>query len=252
MSRILAIESSHDACSVALWIDGQVKELFEEASRSHAQRLLPMVDSILADAQFSLSALDAIAFSRGPGSFTGLRIAAGITQGLAFGADLPVIPVSTLETLALALNPSDPRYCAVAIDARMDEVYFASYIVSPSGLIEIEHETLMAVDQLCLPGEHHCQQAIKQLHDTAGATLTSLQQHWHCIGTGWQLLPQSQCPWLLNPEVASLELSLNQPRAEYVARLASHLWTAGRVASVEDAQPVYLRGTAGWKKRDQQ
>lgn len=252
MSRILAIESSHDACSVALWIDGQMKELFEQTPRSHAQRLLPMVDGLLADAGLTLRQLDAIAFSRGPGSFTGLRIAAGVTQGLAFGADLPVIPVSTLQTLATALKSPVAQYCAVAIDARMDEAYFAAYIVSPSGLIEVAGEQIVPVMKLSLPDAAQCYQAGKLLAKTEGTVSSPLDSHWHCVGSGWQLLPQAQSPWIIDKQAASLKPSVLQPRAEDVAQLASRLWSEGKYVSADQAQPVYLRGTGAWKKRDQQ
>lgn len=249
MSRILAIESSHDACSVALWIDGQLNEILEQAPRSHAQRILPMVHELLAAAQLSLPQLDAIAYSRGPGSFTGLRIAAGVTQGLAFGADLPVISVSTLQTMAAAFNPPQPSYCAVAVDARMNEVYFACYVVSGAELIELETEQILAVEQLSLP---ECHQLVNPLSDTAVVSPLP-DERWQCIGSGWPLLPQARRPWLTDSNKSVFyDEALNQPRAEYVARLASKLWSEGKVLAAEDAQPVYLRGTGAWKKRQQQ
>ena len=127
MNNILALDSSTDACSVALSIDGVLTSRFEIATQSHTQRLLPMVEELLAEQQLALADLDALAFSRGPGSFTGLRICIGIIQGLAYGANLPVIPVSTLEAMAMGFyraNRSINEPLLVALDARMDEVYW--------------------------------------------------------------------------------------------------------------------------------
>ena len=130
MNNILALDSSTDACAVALSVNGVLTSRFEIATQSHTQRLLPMVEELLAEQRLALADLDALAFGRGPGSFTGLRICTGIIQGLAYGANLPVIPVSTLEAMALGFyraNPSMNAPLLVALDARMDEVYWALY-----------------------------------------------------------------------------------------------------------------------------
>ena len=128
MTRILALDTSGSACSVALWSDAGLLIGHEEtAQRQHTQRLLPMIKSLLLEADVNLSSLDAIAYGRGPGSFTGIRIAAGVAQGLAFGIDCPVIPVSTLAALALRMyQPSETAQPAFAccLDARMGEVYW--------------------------------------------------------------------------------------------------------------------------------
>lgn len=99
-TRILALDTATEACSVALWNDGEIHSLFEVCPREHTQRVLPMVQQLLADQGITLNQLDALAFARGPGSFTGVRIGIGIAQGLALGAGLPMLGVSTLATLA--------------------------------------------------------------------------------------------------------------------------------------------------------
>ena len=120
MADILAIESSNEACSVALRAGDSVIERFEHAPMKHAELLLPMVQSVLDESDRALASLDAIAFGRGPGSFTSLRIGIGVVQGLAWGAGLPVVPVSSLAAIAdQALAPDDDRRVWVAMDARM-------------------------------------------------------------------------------------------------------------------------------------
>ena len=124
--RILAIDTATEACSVALWNDGTIKAHFELCPREHTQRILPMVEEILAAGDLTLTDIDALAFGRGPGSFTGVRIGIGIAQGLALGANLPMIGVSTLATMAQgAWRKNGATRVLAAIDARMGEVYWA-------------------------------------------------------------------------------------------------------------------------------
>lgn len=122
--KILALDTSTEYCSAALWIDGEERQCLEHAGQRHSQLLLPMVDRLLGEGGLTLRGLDAIAAAVGPGSFTGLRIATAVGQGLAFGAELPVVPVGTLEALA---EGSESVEVATALDARMGEVYFAAY-----------------------------------------------------------------------------------------------------------------------------
>jgi tRNA threonylcarbamoyladenosine biosynthesis protein TsaB len=130
---ILALDTSTEACSVALWADGAVTERFELGSQ-HSERILPMTQEALAEAGVALTQIDAVAFGRGPGSFTGLRICAGVAQGLAFGADVPVLPVSSLAALAQGIEA--PGVLA-AFDARMDQLYWGAYVRNARGLVEL-------------------------------------------------------------------------------------------------------------------
>ncbi len=128
MTTLLALDTATEACSVALLHDGKVLSHYEVIPRLHAQRLLPMVQTLLGEAGVALSAVDAIAFGRGPGAFTGVRIAIGVVQGLAFALQRPVLPVSTLATIAQrAWREHGAAQVAAAIDARMDEVYWGCY-----------------------------------------------------------------------------------------------------------------------------
>src|SRR5512143_4123979 len=129
--KLLALESSSDRCSVALWCDGARSSRCSDGARTHSELMLPFVDSLLAEAGLRVSSLDAIAFGAGPGGFTGLRLACGVAQGLALAADLPVIGVSSLEALALGCGA---RQAYVCVDARMNEVYCAAYRVEGEGV----------------------------------------------------------------------------------------------------------------------
>ena len=122
--RVLALDTSTEYCSVALWQDGAVAERCELAGQKHSELLIAMLDALLKDAGFEIKDIDGIAFGKGPGSFTGVRIACGATQGLALGSNLPVAGVCTLQALAEASGK--PRVIA-ALDARMGEIYHAAY-----------------------------------------------------------------------------------------------------------------------------
>ena len=133
--KLLAIETATESCSVALSVHGELLSRSELAPRGHADLLLPWVTELLAEAELKITGLDAIAFSRGPGSFTSLRIGIGVTQGLAWGADLPVVPVSSLQSTAQSAAAHGVTSAIVALDARMNEVYCGSFQQDESGLM---------------------------------------------------------------------------------------------------------------------
>ena len=228
MSLILALDSSTDACSVALNADGKLSARFELAAKSHTQRLLPMVDEVLQSNGHQLADLDAIAFGRGPGSFTGLRICMGIVQGLAFGAQLPVIPVSTLEAMALGYYRTYPEAALpvlVALDARMDEVYWGLFARSGDSVAPLSNEFVMKPELL-----------------SEQDVIQSLAGQFIAVGPGWHY-PAMQ---LLAPSTIVMDA---QPKAEDMALIAAQVWSAGGAIDVLDAQPVYLRDTISWQKR---
>ena len=212
--RLLAIEASFSCCSVALAADGQLRQRESAQPRGHADRLLPWVDELLAEAQMPLSRLDAIAFSRGPGSFTSLRIGVGVAQGLAWGADLPVVPVSSLAALADALDPRPGGEVLVAMDARMGEVYSASFRLDEQGLE-------------CLGAEQLLDPADVRAPDGA----------WTAAGNGFERFDALRT---LAASAASVHAAA-RPDAAAVARLAQAWLAQHDPLPAEQAQPVYLR-----------
>lgn len=224
MPTLLALDTSTEACSVALLRGDAIDERFVEAPREHMLRLLPMVDELLRTHCLQPGDLDGIVFARGPGSFTGLRIALGVVQGLAFGANLPVLPLSTLAVLAqtAATAAMAGSFILSAIDARMDEVYCAWFEVGADGLVIARSE-----ERVCAPD------AVSMI-DTGGP--------WYGVGSGWNhasRLPSTQC--------RSFDATV-LPRAAAALRLALPRWRAGERVAVEDALPVYLRDDVAWPK----
>lgn len=149
--RLLALDTATEACSVALWSGGGIqahRHVLEP--RGHTRQLLPMVEAVLLEAGCTLADLDGLACTRGPGSFTGVRVGVSAAQGLAFAADLPVLPVSTLDVLAWQAHQSSPVHTRwqVAMDARMNEIYYAGYRISDGVLTRETAEQLLAPEDL--------------------------------------------------------------------------------------------------------
>ncbi|WP_145491496.1 tRNA (adenosine(37)-N6)-threonylcarbamoyltransferase complex dimerization subunit type 1 TsaB [Yersinia aleksiciae] len=226
-TRILAIDTATEACSVALWNNGEVQALFELCPREHTQRILPMVQQVLAESGLSLGQLDALAFGRGPGSFTGVRIGIGIGQGLALGAELPMIGISTLQTMAQgAFRLTGVSRVLAAIDARMGEVYWGEFERNAAGQwLGEATEAVMTPDQTLVRAQ-------------------SLSGHWATVGTGWQTYPDL----ISGSHVQLTDGQMLLPQAEDMLPLALSLWANGQAVSVENAEPVYLRNEVTWKK----
>ena len=216
--KILAIETATEACSAALLIDDQVKVEFEHAPRQHTQLILPMLDKVLAEADVVLADIDAIAFGRGPGAFTGLRIAAGVTQGLALATERPVIAISTLAALAQQVYETHQHtHMLTALDARINEVYWGKYSIE-QGRAVLEGE-----EQVILPQE------ITSIHS----------EQWAGVGSGWAVYGD-ELSAIANGHLKNIYAGI-EPSAEYIAKLAAYEFATGNLLSVEEAQPVYLR-----------
>nr|WP_163500806.1 tRNA (adenosine(37)-N6)-threonylcarbamoyltransferase complex dimerization subunit type 1 TsaB [Halomonas socia] len=232
MPTLLALDASSTACSVALWHqpaghDADVVARFVEAPREHTRRLMPMVDEVLAEAGVALADLDALAYGHGPGSFTGLRIAAGTAQGLAYGLDKPLLGVSTLAGLALAAHRRlHLRHVLPALDARMGEIYVAAYRCHDGELTPLAAEAVMPPERLTLPPGHE-------------------EADWVGVGSGWALWPSMHATLQVG---ISQHLDDWQPAAEDLVRLAAQRYAAGERGTPAAAQPVYLRDQVAWQK----
>ncbi len=219
--NLLAIETATEACSVALWIDGDVRERFAIAPRQHAELALPWADALLADAGIARSQLDVIAVGRGPGAFTGVRLAIALAQGIALALDRPVVPISTLAVLAAALPTLRMReedHILAAIDARMGEIYFGAFARRGDDVIALSDETVTKPELAVIPD---------------GVEL------WQGAGTGFAAA-DGALQLHLQTHLASVDATA-LPHAADLARLAASAFARGEAVPPERAEPAYLR-----------
>ncbi len=219
---ILALDTCTESCSVGLSFEEKVFAEQADAPREHSQRLLPMVQQVLESAGIGLNKVDLIAYGRGPGSFTGIRICTSMTQGLALGQDLPVIGISTLAAMAqLAIDKAGAKEVIAAIDARMGEIYWGHY-KNLDGLATLVGEEHVSAPEVLL---------------NSGLICAEL----HACGTGFDAYGEL---------VGSMSLieAAKFPTAEAMLALANRDAKLGLATDVEQLSPVYLRDTVTWKK----
>jgi universal bacterial protein YeaZ len=230
MSRIVAIDTSTEACSAALLVDGVVSFCEEVAPQAHTRKILPMCETLLNDASLSLSDLDALAFGRGPGSFTGVRIGIGVAQGLALGASLPLIGISNLATLAQGAYRRDgAQRVLCAIDARMNEVYFAAFTLKAGVMAPLGEEAVLSPEEAC-------SRAMALIAEEPGA--------WFAAGTGFAAYQHAFVTLQERVTIATEAL----PWAQDMLVLAEQALQSGETCDVDQAIPVYLRDKVTWKK----
>ena len=225
MHNLLAIETSEETCSAALRTGGDCMELFESEPRKHSELILPMIDRLMAEAGLQRGSLDAVAFGRGPGSFTGVRIATAVAQGIGFALDIPVVPVSTLQALAQgAYRQAGARQVLAALDARMQEVYWGTFTLQ---------------DELMQPAGEEMVVAPSGVPEADG-------EGWTAAGSGWSahadLLGQR-----LGKHVSSI-LPDTACHALDVATIAASLLSDSSDYLVFEAMPVYLRNRVTHRK----
>jgi len=216
--KLLAFETATEACSVAIWDDGRVLERCEVAPRRHAELALPWAEALLAEAGIARSQLDAVAVGRGPGAFTGVRLAIALAQGIALALDRPVVARSTLEVLAMRAEVAEGARVLAAIDARMGEVYSQSFIRTADGLRALGDARVSAPDVVALP-------------DAADG--------WAGVGTGFSAAEDA-----LRTRLAGRFTRIDAtalPRAGDLARLAAAAFGRGECLAPERVEPAYLR-----------
>ena len=234
--KLLALETSTEACSVAVWIDGEVRERFELAPRRHAELALPWAEQLLVEAGIAKSQLDAIAVGRGPGAFTGVRLAIAIAQGIALALDRPLLPVSTLAALALPVSHArgegarsgDQGRILAAIDARMGEVYLGAFARDGDDLVALSEEVVVKPDAAVVP---------------AG-------DGWHGVGTGFAAADGALQTHLYG-RLASVDAGA-LPHAADVARLGALAFERGEAIAPERIEPAYLRNKVALTSAEQQ
>jgi len=224
--KLLAIDTATEACSAALYIDGEIQQQYELAPREHTKLILKMIAALLTEAELEISQLDALAFGRGPGSFTGVRIATGVVQGLGFATDLPVVAVSTLASIAQNVYEDyKAEKVMSAIDARMGGVYWAQYKLAENGLMQ-----LSGAEEVLTPDETPA---------VEGAD-------WVAAGSGWKGHGE-----ILQPR---FEKNIQQiyddclPQSKTIAKLAVAGFQKGEAVEAKYAVPVYLRNNVAKKK----
>ncbi len=222
--NLLAIETATETCSVALAVQGDVRQCYRHAPRQHAELLLPFVQDLLAQAGIGLGSVDAIAFSRGPGSFTSLRIGIGVVQGLAWATGCPVIPVSSLAATAQSAAVNGVKAALVALDARMNEVFTGLFRLNNDGIM-----TAAGEERVCSPG-------LVQLPDKTEA---------HAVGIGFERYPELQ---QLAGHMAGTRADI-WPSAVSVLKLAQASSLLHDGLPAELAQPVYLRDNVAQKAK---
>ncbi|HET9843939.1 MAG TPA: tRNA (adenosine(37)-N6)-threonylcarbamoyltransferase complex dimerization subunit type 1 TsaB [Gammaproteobacteria bacterium] len=224
MPKILSIDTSTEACSASLLIHNEMQVRFEICPRQHGVKILPMVDDLLSSAQIALHNLDAIAVSQGPGSFTGVRLGISVAQGLSFGSDLPLVPVSTLKALAFGAFhlASQADYIVAAMDAKMDEIYYAVYQTERQKTLKLVGEEQVIPPNFlpALPADFATKSIIG-------------------CGHGFKIYNETLCKRLGVPFVAKWPEAL--PNAENIGWLAKEAFLNHEIVSPQECMPVYLR-----------
>jgi len=224
--KLLAIDTTESGCSAALHIDGENHGIFELAPRKHSELILPMIDRVLSDAGVSQKQLDAVAFCRGPGSFTGVRIAAAVSQGLAVAQDLPIVAISSLTALAQGCYRRLGKIQVLAgLDARMSEVYWSA--------CELREGVMQAIDNEVVS-------RIEYLSSTQG-------DQWWGVGSAWDEF-ESELQDQFAGQVQGVDKGQTIDALD-VAVLGAVAYENGEIVSIDQAVPIYLRDDVAAKPK---
>lgn len=219
--KLLALDTFSARLQVALQVDNELIVHCEESPRMHAALILPLIDKCLVEADVTLDQLDAIAFGRGPGSFTGLRIASSVTQALAHVHSLPVRPVSNLQALAQTTyrRHGKGKVCSL-LDARMSEVYMGCFELADGLMRPVDNEAVLPPEAVTLPNSN-----------------------WSVAGDGWQAYESA---YLMSPENIDGVFADIYPEITDLMLLAHHTDNQSALS----ATPVYLRNRVAWRKEN--
>lgn len=223
--KILAFDTSTDSCSIALLLNKTVKKVSISSPMNHGELILPSIDKLLAENKISLSEIDALGFSAGPGSFTGIRIACSVAQGLGFALNKPIIPVSSLAVLAQSayIELKWKNLCVVT-QAGRNEMYYAFYVIDSNGIVSLRgKEERCPIDNL-----------------TYSALTPLLTTEWYVIGNGWKNNFTKLEP-LINFNLKGYHDNI-EPQAEAILSLISFKFEQGYWIKAEETTPVYLNG----------
>ena len=227
--NVLCVDTSTEACSVAVLkqndIETVIKDSFMFAPREHTTKILPTVEAVLAEAQLTIQDIDVVAYGRGPGSFTGVRIGISIAQGLAFGIEKPMVGVSTLQAMAQqAYKTENIADVYAAIDARMGEVYFGHYQLVDGLMTLTGEEVVIKPDDLL-------------------ALDIAVVENGLLVGSGWNAYPE-----LLTHFSCAVSAEIEFPSSRYMLEQVVNDVAQGLAVQPELATPVYLRDKVTWKK----
>ena len=223
--NILAFDTSSSACSVAIQSNDQIFSFHEPSPMHQADRILPIIQDLLHKSSLSLEDLDAVAYGAGPGSFTGIRIANSLAQGIGFGVDLPIIPISSLAAIAqAAFLEKCWTHLMVSVDARMQQIYWALYKVNTKEIVDlIGCEVLVKPEEIILPDR-------EQVESYAD---------WYGVGNGWAQYNESLVAQL---SFSPKNININQvPTAKAILQLAIYKFNQGEWINAGEATPNYLR-----------
>lgn len=219
MTNIIAIDTSSEYCSVALWQNRAIQQKCILAERAHAQIILPMLDELLNENKMRLDDIEYLAFGAGPGSFTGVRIASALLQGLGLGLNLPIVPISTLAAIAQqAYREFGAKQCMSALDARMGEIYLGYYQYHDAGVMQlVQAEQVINPAQIIFP--------------EAG--------QWFGVGPGFEAYDE-----IISQQATKFLVGMHKgcyPQAKYIAELAASSLKDNKYVSVDNLEPIYLR-----------
>lgn len=240
--KLLALDTSTEACSVALQLGADILSLDEVCPQQHSKRVLPMVQQLLNQAGVALKDLDGIVFGRGPGSFTGVRIGVGVSQGLAFGAELPLYGVSTLAAMAQAaqrLHGADK--VVAAIDARMAEVYLGCYQLDANGLMQLLGTEIARKPLELAAADIPLSFGTAQVSDAAQVAGTATV---FGVGTGFQTYADALTAW----QPVQISPQILFPSARDMLTLSQAAFAKGLFVAPELAEPTYVRDEVTWQK----